>query len=423
MSKSEDLVISAIVRGAGVKNAMKLGVTSRYFTTRRAEWKYLEANAGISKIVFKARFPDFRIYKTDPEELEAVVAQLQNDRADFELARVFTKYQRMFGEVDSKDIAAKAAQELEEIIQKYTIGNDVDIYNDTENAYEYVKQRADLIAQGKPIGYPFGVPTLDDVFGGILAPDLIAILARQGEMKTWLSLYFAVSASLHGAKPMYVSIEMDAGQVRLRVHTILSRMLSQTYAKRFKKTFGNMDLMRGRVNLDEYREFLTKANRFVKRGFIIPDSNTSQSIEQIEGKLEEHKPDIVFYDYFGLAVGDGSIDNWMDAEKFSHGFKNLARRYDVPVILNVQATRKAADSKDGPNLEHIAYTDAIGRDSDRVLSLHLRRGELTCVVKKNRFGPTPTIRFDTDIDQGILDEIVMPGLSKKKRRLQEVEEE
>lgn len=423
MSKSEDLVISAIVRGAGVKSAMKLGVTSQYFTTRKAEWKFLETHSGVDKQNFKARFPDFRVIKTDADQLEVAVSQLQKDRADLELAKVFSKYQRMFGEVDSKEIAAQASRELGEIIQRYSVGLDVDIYNDNENAYEYVKQRAELLEAGKPIGYPFGVPTLDEAFGGLLAPDLIAILARQGEMKTWLSLFFAVSASLHGAKPMYISLEMDVAQVRLRVHTILSRMLSVTYAKKFKRVFGNMDLMRGRVDLDEYREFLKNAGRYVKRGFIIPDSNTVQSIEQIEAKMEEHKPDVVFYDYFGLAVGEGSIQNWMEAEQFSHGFKNMARRYNIPVILNVQATRKAADSKDGPNLEHIAYTDAIGRDSDRVLSLHLRRGELTCVVKKNRFGPTPTIRFDTDIDKGILDEIVIPGIGKKRRRLQEMEED
>jgi replicative DNA helicase len=408
--KAEDALLSAVLRGAGTRNAMKLGVNRDLFLTRRAEWIWLERNPDVGKVAFKARFPDFKIYAADPSDLEAIVRQVQSDRAYHEVGKVFLQSQRLFGQMDPLELTRETTKKLETILSKYGRGEDRDIFSDTTTIFETTRQRKIARRTGKLIGWPFGVPTLDEMFGGMMAPDLITIVARQGEMKTWLSLYFATQALVAGAKPMYVSLEMGTEQVEWRIHTLLSRLLSQAYADKFRTVFSNRALMMGTVNMKQYRRWLLDAKKQVKKGFIIPSSNDSQSVEQIRGKMEQHHPDLLFYDYFGLAVGEGRVENWMEAEQASHGFKAIAKEYGIPIILNAQASRKAADDKDNPKLEHIAYTDAIGRDSDRVLTLRVKRGELNAYIAKNRFGPSDRmIRFDTDIDKGVLDEIVLPG--------------
>ena len=420
--KAEDALLSAIVRGGGVRQAMKLGVTRDLFISRKAEWRFLESNPSVKRAAFQARFPEFKVYKVDPEELEAVLHTVQAERANFELAKVFQRGQKQFGEVDPLELARKLSKDAEEVIRKFSKGEDVFLLDDIDRSVESVRQRRLARKTGDTVGWPFGVPTFDKVFGGQTSPDLVTLLARQGHMKTWLSLYFATTAMEAGAKCMYISLEMSVEQVRWRVHTLLSRLLAKTYADEFKTVFSNRGLMMGTINIKQYRRFLLRARKRIKTDIIIPDSNTSQSIEQIRGRLEEHHPDLVYYDYFGLAVGEGRLENWMEAEQFSHGLKALAKAYDIAVILNAQANRSGANDKDAPKAEHAAYTDALGRDSDRMLSLRMHGGELTVHVEKNRHGPSgQNIRFETDIDKGVLEEIVMGSRNVRQGRYSDEE--
>jgi hypothetical protein len=114
----------------------------------------------------------------------------------------------------------------------------------------------------------------------------------------------------------------------------------------------------------------------------------------------------------------------MEAEQFSHGVKALAKAYDIAFVLNAQANRAGANDKEAPKAEHAAYTDALGRDSDRMLSLRVHGGELTVHVEKNRHGPSgQNIRFETDIDKGVLEEIVMGSRNVRRGRYSDEEED
>ena len=141
-------------------------------------------------------------------------------------------------------------------------------------------------------------------------------------------------------------------------------------------------------------------------------------------KCEQHQPEIAFFDYFGLGVGNDVVrggDNWIQAVQTSRMAKhNIARHFDIPFVLNAQANRKGVDAQDAPELDHISLTDALGADSDQVLSLRYRAGDLKMVVKKNRRGRTgDTIKFELDIDNGIIKEI---STGRVRRRVAAEEE-
>jgi len=408
MSRHEDLLISAILRGAGLRSAIKLGVSRDLFLHRKPEWMYLERHPGVDKITFHEQFPDFKVLRVDPNYLELIVEQTRAARLDYELGQVFTKYQRMYGKRPSDELISRMMSELTNLVQAYTKGQDINIFEDWRAAYKDVRQRKLAEDSGEVIGYPFGVPTLDEELGGMQAPDLITIVARQGEFKTWMSLYFCTQVLIAGGKAMYVSLEMDIPQLRYRIHTLLSRLLAATHKARFKTVFSNTGLMRGAVDLKEYRRFLQRTRKYIPNGLVIPEAKDAGSIHQFRAKVDQHEPDVAFYDYFGLAIGDQKVENWVEAANMSRGFKQICTDYKIPIILNAQANRSAAnDIKTAPRLDQIAYTDNLGRDSDRVFSMRLRRGELQLHVAKNRFGPQgQTIHFDLDIDRGVIDEVV-----------------
>jgi replicative DNA helicase len=423
LARSEDLLISAVLRnphglGRGINAAAKLGVTENLFLTRKAQWMWLSDHRGASKQTFKARFPDFRVYTVDPEELSIIVQQAQRSKADYDLGKMFQKVQRRLGRVEPTQLATEIEHDLRAILQNYARGEDVDLVENWQLTYNHVKRAHDQIAAGQSIGYKFGVPTLDKQTGGMQAPDLITIVARQGEFKTWMSLFFAANALLDGAKVLYASLEMSPAQIGMRMQTLLNNQLASTMKDEFKDRFSNMGMMMGAVDLPKYRRFLIRAKKHMKSGFIAPNAQGGFSMATMVAKCEQHQPDVAFFDYFGLGVGNDMVrggDNWIQAVQTSRMAKhNIARQFNIPFVLNAQANRKGVDATDAPELDHISLTDALGADSDQVLSLRYRAGDLKMVVKKNRRGRTgDTIKFELDIDNGIIEETSVTRLRRR----------
>lgn len=415
MSRSEDLLISAIVRhargpGRGVTAAAKRGVTDQLFMRRKAEWLWLQENRSASKQTFKARFPTFRVFTVDSEEMDIIVAQAQRTRAEYDLGKMFEKAMRRLGRVEPTQLATDLESDIRGILQLYAKGEDVNILSNWQHVHGHVKHAHDQVAAGESIGYPFGIPTLDKITGGMQGPDLITIVARQGEFKTWMSLYFATQAVVAGGKVLYASLEMSPAQIGMRVHTLLNNILVSSAKDEFKDRFSNMGMMMGAVDLKKYRRYLIRASKHIKTDFITPNAQGGFSMATMVAKCEQHQPDIAFFDYFGLGVGNDIVrggDNWIQAVQTSRMAKhNIARQFDIPFVLNAQANRKGVDAQDAPELDHISLTDALGADSDQVLSLRYRAGDLKMVVKKNRRGRTgDTIKFELDIDNGVINEV------------------
>lgn len=414
MASSEDNLISAILRhpsgpGRGVSAAAKEGVTDQLFLRRKGEWLWLQEHRTASKLSFKQRFPNFRIYATDPDEFALIVQQAQRSRAEYDLGKMFERAMRRLGRVEPTELATDIENDVRRILQLYAKGEDIDIFANWRHSYNHVKRAHDQVAAGESIGYPFGIPTLDKITGGMQAPDLITIVARQGEFKTWMSLFFATQAAAAGGKVLYASLEMSPAQIALRVQTLLNNMLASSAKDEFKDRFSNMGMMMGAVDLRKYRRFLINAKKHMKSDFITPNAQGGFSMATMVAKCEQHKPDIAFFDYFGLGVGNDITrggENWIQAVQTSRMAKhNIARQFDIPFVLNAQANRKGVDATDAPELDHISLTDALGADSDQVLSLRYRAGDLKMVVKKNRRGPHGNvIKFELDIDNGVIKE-------------------
>jgi replicative DNA helicase len=245
--------------GVGVRAAAKLGVTEQLFMRRKSEWMWLQQHKAASKVTFKSRFPNFKVYTVDPEEIQLIVAQAQRTRAEYDLGKMFERVQRKLGRVEPTQLAQELEHDTRTIMQLYAKGEDIDLIENWRHTYAHVKHAHDQVAGGESIGIPFGIPTLDKQTGGMQAPDLITIVARQGEFKTWMSLYFAVNAAVAGHKVLYASLEMSPAQIGMRVHTLMSRMLAATMNDTFKSMFANMGLMMGAVDLADYRHWLLTA--------------------------------------------------------------------------------------------------------------------------------------------------------------------
>ena len=76
---------------------------------------------------------------------------------------------------------------------------------------------------------------------------------------------------------------------------------------------------------------------------------------------------------------------------------DLSIRYDLPCLLLVQTNRQGALQQNGPSLENLAESDAIGQNATRVITMRNEGGIMTLQLVKNRYGSSDLIqRYEVD---------------------------
>ncbi len=407
---AERLLISAILRSGSNSKVKILGLSPKDFTIYKEEFAFLLEDGVPSKSVFLERFPDFKIRKVKPSDIERLVDRVRDNKLRADLS---TAIKETVDELDTKrpiDLVAALNRKLDAMNGQFSTSMDVDILANSDYMVDEYKRRTKAAKSGGTVGIPFGIETLDKEIGGMFDGEIITIVGRQGDGKTWLSLDFAASARIHAKNVLYISLEMPPELIGFRLHTLLYALMNPN--KKHNK-FPNLNLILGKeISPKLYREWLEKVRKKNDAKFIIPQlsRNFFFSTSTVASKIEQHRPDVVFIDYIGLMQGDNKkIENWQEISQQMRDLKTMALRYKIPIVVNAQANRAAADpkSEDVPRLHQIAGSDSIGANSDRVLSLRLLPSKkLRIGVEKNRYG-RDKFHFDCkwDIDQGFIKEI------------------
>jgi replicative DNA helicase len=208
----------------------------------------------------------------------------------------------------------------------------------------------------------------------------------------------AVNAWKQGFKPMIVSLEMTPETMRDRLYTIMG-----------EGTFRNSDLARGNVNVDDFRSWSKKSFED-KNGFVIVSSEGMSDVTPnlIQGKIDQHKPDLVICDYHQLFMDNRRSEAMTTrAMNLSRELKLLAVNNNIPVIDIVAATQDDAHSQDDPpTLRQVAWSKAIEYDADMAFAVHQHpeTNIIEVVSRKNRHGSNFGFYLDWDIDSGVVKE-------------------
>jgi DnaB-like helicase C terminal domain len=129
---------------------------------------------------------------------------------------------------------------------------------------------------------------------------------------------------------------------------------------------------------DEEMTKIKKGFRLLKHvsPFIISaDISATTTVSGLSGKIDQHKPDILFVDGVYL------MDNEVGAEPFStqaytsvsRGLKRLAQRTKIPVVGTVQALTGKMGKDGAVTMHSLGWTSAWAQDADIILGVE--RGE------------------------------------------------
>lgn len=391
-ASTESLLISAVLRQGDHKTPVLAGVKKSWFVTYPNEWDWIDRyiqryRRTPSKAVFRTKFTDFQIIRSD--DVEHCVNELRDEYLRRSLVQVIDK--AVDGIKDQANIAGLLDHLQKQVItlQAESTGNtnESDVVSDWELTYNEVARRYERAQQKGIAGIPTGFDTLDLITNGPQEGDFWIVAARLGQGKTWTLLKMACTALYHGFTVQYDALEQTRTQIAMRAHSFLS-------SDHAKQAFASSNLMNGKdFDLVAYRDFVKGLKDTLAGRFIVNDTSRGRvTPSSIAAQIERNKPDIVFIDY--LTLMNSQAGDWQAIAALSAEMKGIAMRYHVPIVAAAQINRTAIGN-DLPGAEHLAGADAIGQDADAVITMkQVSRHVVKMKLAKYRHGMDGQVWFN-----------------------------
>lgn len=398
MADYERSLVTRIIQTGEIENVIARGIDEEHFADEECQEVYGYAIDHLKKYkgapsmkAVKEQFPEF-----DPELTEESIDYLIDKHIVNVKRRMANDAILALAEAAEDDKRAEdidiefldISRQLATIVPTTAVARFSDMHKRID---QYRKDKK----EGNQWGIRMGIPALDEKTFGIQPHELIVCAGWQGTGKSTLMQHIGFSGYLQGKKILFVSLEMDRGPLLRKFDTMAVDM---SYRE-----------LKGLNLPDEAEDRWEKwaddaeAGRDHGKDIIIIDRIGSRTATGVYAETIRHKPDLVIVDYISLLETGrtGSEKHWQQIGQISRELKLNAQTLGIPVIAAAQTNRDSV--KEGVKLETIAFSSAIGMDSDIVLGLmqdeDMRAEEkMEVVMVKNRDGAPGKALMDWKID-------------------------
>lgn len=230
-----------------------------------------------------------------------------------------------------------------------------------------------------------GFPELDEILvGWKRGEELVVFVGRTGQGKSWMGLKFALDAALHNETVGLYSGEMSLQRLQERILCCAKQSYTSTKedALNFLKN-NNVD-----IRILTPKELKRRATADDLEELIVRDNLSMLVVDQLSLMEDKNR---------GF---NNNIPLRQRYDNISNDLYDLSIKYSIPIILLVQSNRAGAQEQEGPGVDNIAESDAVGQNATRVISMKNENGVLTLRVAKNRYGDTGSV-IKYEVDFGI----------------------
>lgn len=368
-------------------------LTENHFTGVNKEiYNYLSEHwgrhgAAPSVQLVSEKFEEFGVKaKCKAREFPVLVEELVERRKLSQLAETIRESSKQLAKAatsrgDVSDILNYIEQSCQEVRE---LGGVPNRFRLRANALSFWQEDYEkILSQDGMLGLRTNIAAVDKVTHGFKKGELIAILGFTGEGKTYLSLLLAGKLWEAGSNPAIFSLEMEAETVARRMYVVLSGLTIEDYLSGTLRT-SELTLM---------KKTMRRVSRWKAEAVI--DDDPMLNVASLRAKLREYEPDIAIIDYLGLMTGSERIKNPNERlDTLVRQLKIAAREFEIPIILNVQATRDAAGSKKPPTLSQVAGGMPLAKTADTIMAFVRSGPRYTVTFRKNRnAGTQPTVRL------------------------------
>lgn len=394
-------LVAAVIDLGSMHDCQQAGLTEEHFSQWPDVWRFVETHhrqhgRTPTRQTLENRFPRMNFPRGQTGDLEFLIGEVRSQWLYDQLSSTLERTVQLMTSPDYQiEDALKHLQN-----QSYQLGlshgsrqRDTNLI--TEGQGHILDQAVRRIAaHHNPAmrGIQTGFSVFDQSTGGLDDTEFMVILARVTQGKSWALLYMAANALLQGKNVLFFPLEMSKTQVAFRLHVILQAYYLKHKPKEMAglQPFLNKSLTQGSgYDLLSYKKFLELLGTELTGSFVVSETPGKLTPSMVMNKIQQHKPDACYIDYLTLMNSDrnvkGDAADWQAIKSMTNDLKCIAAGQHVPIITAAQATRGAASRKGPPELEEIAFGDAIGQDADRVLSIkQLSRRITTWLTIKDR---------------------------------------
>lgn len=350
------------------------------------------------------RFPDFEYNQEIEGATKHHLDTLRAKRLHGELERFTLKIsEALDGKLPPQKVLEKMAKKVSSLQRETGVSVSVDV-RDTDAALQHYDKVRILSAQhdGRP-GIPFGFKYMDDVYPtGLAAGHFGVILGYSGHGKSWFAIKLLINAWEAGYSPMLINLEMSPEELRDRIYFLISH-------------YSMNDLVRADIDPDQFRRWAQDYMKGKPEFTLIGNDTFGDfSVDMVQAKIEQFKPDLVMLDYLGLFTDrEFSPNETVRMKNLSRQLKQLAMGAKIPIVAISAVTGK--DKKDrlvAPDIAQVAWSSGIEYDANFAIAVHTSRDPNTLKVshtdviwRKNRHGDMTGFKVKMDLVNGTIEEV------------------
>jgi replicative DNA helicase len=391
-------ILNKILKDGNLSLLVDNGIDSKYFNKFKLEYNFILNHYQSYSVMpdqqtilsNKDLAMEFFDVKDSPDYL---IKALKEDRLFNETVVVLKKIGDLMVE-DSVRAVELLRAEMPKLSQQVN-ANGVDITKDISRL-KVIEDKQQGVSQV----IKTGLPELDElIYGWMPGEELATIVARTGQGKTWLLLWFMVAAWKQGKRVGIYSGEMTDERIGYRIDTIINH-------------FSNKDLVRGTIpNLDGYKQYLNGLKNSTTPFFVISKKQLGgrATVTRLRHFAEANNLDILGVDQYTLLEDERGSKNASTREQLEHissDLFDLSCDLKIPVVVLSQANRGGVrNDKEGgtPDVENIYGADAIAQNATKVITIRQTGAGFELTIKKNRDDRVgDTLLYFWDIDNGIM---------------------
>tara|TARA_Y100001938_G_C8061352_1_gene417475 strand:+ start:238 stop:1584 length:1347 start_codon:yes stop_codon:yes gene_type:complete len=362
-------ITSAITAGADTPNLLE-DEAQIYWDVLKDQYDSFHEVPSIEH--FKTLCPTYEHVKPS-DSVESIVHELKTMRLGAEIEKAIHDLAGV-NRVDPWDARTRLMKATEKIVARNSTGNTDHTVGHNLDALFHKIERLQS-GQGL-IGYPWPWDMFNSQTTGLCPGNCIYIYGRQKSRKTFLLLYLALHYWSLGLKVLFFTREMTHDELMWRILALLGDL---DYLSTLRADIST----EAKKNLREQLQAIADSDRF-----IITDIGEGTSA--FKAKIEEHRPQVVFHDYFKAMADD------MMGDKTGSEHRYVARAVDqmvnyvstkakIPLFFAGHANREGAKSRGTSSTEH-AWSDHITRRVDMAMRVvtDRRNDRMALIVNAGR---------------------------------------
>jgi replicative DNA helicase len=398
----EKLLIGKLIAERDILPIAEANITPEFFTgdANRAVFKaILQHNAQYGEVptlrAIKADFPNYKFVKVE-EPYEFLVDRIRENRRAAILDDAIGTSVEYYDKGRYEDAVNTLAKGLAQLNTETSVTQDLNL---TDNAMErFEKYLAYKDFEGGLRGIPTGFDTIDRATQGMQNGQLILVVGPPKAGKSTTILLVAIAAWVFGLRPLVINFEMTNQELEERFDAI-------------RAGISHARLRAGTLKKEEW----DKLEKMLKSLDTTPDfliSSDAESVLTLTGvaaKIQQHEPDLLIVDgVYLMADEEGEPPGSPRAlTNLTRGFKRMAKREDLPILISTQALSYKINKKTGITQDSIGYSSSFAQDADVVIGANNTEDddikEISIVIARNAPKMKTYVQWDWEI--GVFQEL------------------